>query len=307
MSRLPRVLIVDDDADLLELVADALSAMQLDVTAVNDPVRALGFASFMKFDVVITDFDMPHLNGAQVASVLKQTDLNSRTPLLVMSGNVGQPDIERLEKIGVIEVLHKPVAIETLQAKISSLIRPPVKKILAYHPQIVAACTDGIADVLRFYLDKPLDKAKPWLKNDRRPPGLFSSLINIYGRRVYGTIGLGLDSGMMAELVKKLYMGEIPGELRDHDGMVGEILNQVAGKVKSSLTEMGLYVHIGLPEMINANVSELQPRVSGRILVMPIKMDGGVACLELCLGSGINNERLAENMTTEVFLSQDIE
>jgi CheY-like chemotaxis protein/chemotaxis protein CheY-P-specific phosphatase CheC len=304
MSRLPRILVVDDDSDLLEVVGDAISTLQTDVTLVNDPVRALGFASFMKFDVIISDFAMPTLTGIQFASLMKQSNINSNVPLFVMSGQVGAPDVERLEKLGVIEVLQKPVPLDVLVKKIEALIRPPTRKILAYHPRIVSACTESLTEVLNFYLGEPAEKRKPSLKTDKKPPGLYSAMINLYGRRVYGSIGLGFDEGLMTALVKNLYGGEIPGQLRDHEGMVGEILNQVSGKIKSSLANLGLFVHIGLPEIIAADVQDMQPRVSGRILANPLSIAGGVASLEMCLGSGLNNERLAEDMNVEIFLSE---
>ncbi len=66
----PRVLVVDDDPGVLQSI-ELLLSDDCEVTVCDSPTRALELAAATPFDVIITDYRMPHMNGAEFAAALK--------------------------------------------------------------------------------------------------------------------------------------------------------------------------------------------------------------------------------------------
>jgi len=65
--------VVDDDPDITDGLADALRCRDHEVTAVNDPREALRLAAAGGFDLVITDYNMPRMNGVALAQAIAQS------------------------------------------------------------------------------------------------------------------------------------------------------------------------------------------------------------------------------------------
>jgi CheY-like chemotaxis protein len=122
MSQTPwrRVLLVDDDPMVREVLAEALEFEGYHVTAAVDGHEALGLFAQGRYDVVVTDLSMPELSGWAVIERLREAD--REVPVIVISGVATGEDIERAEQIRV-ALLHKPTSIHHLRAAIESLPR----------------------------------------------------------------------------------------------------------------------------------------------------------------------------------------
>lgn len=95
----PRVLVVDDDPGVLQSL-ELLLGDDCEVTVCDSPVAALEVAVSKPFDVVITDYRMPHMTGAEFAQALKlrltrppYTLLLTGTPNDVKSDMPGAADL----------------------------------------------------------------------------------------------------------------------------------------------------------------------------------------------------------------------
>jgi two-component system, cell cycle sensor histidine kinase and response regulator CckA len=69
-STAARVLVVEDERIVCELIADSLTAAGYEVTATSDPRRALELGRDERFDVLVTDLTMPHMSGPELAGAL---------------------------------------------------------------------------------------------------------------------------------------------------------------------------------------------------------------------------------------------
>jgi len=67
----PRVLVVDDDPTVLRSLQRLLQD-ECDVRCVESPTEALALATSESFDVILTDFRMPHMTGAEFAHAVKE-------------------------------------------------------------------------------------------------------------------------------------------------------------------------------------------------------------------------------------------
>ena len=111
-----KVLIVDDEKDFLDIIAERLLARGMDVSTATSAEDALNMVEEESFDVVILDFMMPALDGFKALKLMKakRPDMH----IIVLTGNV--PDEKRMEAkaLGALDVIEKPPDLKDLIQKI---------------------------------------------------------------------------------------------------------------------------------------------------------------------------------------------
>jgi PAS domain S-box-containing protein len=117
-----RVLYVDDEPDLVKVGRRRLEWMGYSVVAETDPKRAL--KTFRRtpddFDVVVTDFAMPGINGLSLADRLRE--LRPGLPIVVLTGYLDALSPEHFKAAGVSVVLNKPVTMSELARTVHELL-----------------------------------------------------------------------------------------------------------------------------------------------------------------------------------------
>ncbi|MDD2752388.1 MAG: response regulator [Candidatus Omnitrophica bacterium] len=116
-----RILIVDDDRELAEEMAEILRDESFFVESTSDSLHASKLISERSYDLYLLDYKMADLNGVDLLKKIKIKEPESR--VFIISG---RPSIEKLleeEKVSelVSAVIKKPFDIETLLQKIKSL------------------------------------------------------------------------------------------------------------------------------------------------------------------------------------------
>jgi CheY-like chemotaxis protein len=112
-----RVLVVDDQPPILDLISEVLLLLGHEVvTAADGAEGAEVFEHDPTFDLVITDLLMPRLSGWELAQRLRAA--NPAVAIIVMAGSLDPTDLERARAVGV-ELLQKPVRLRDLQAAIA--------------------------------------------------------------------------------------------------------------------------------------------------------------------------------------------
>src|SRR5271168_331195 len=85
---------VDDSEKSRLLLANILREIGFDVIAVGDPIDALDLLKIATFDVVLLDYQMPKMNGAQLAKTIK--GIFPGAPIVMISGHTNLPQEELL-------------------------------------------------------------------------------------------------------------------------------------------------------------------------------------------------------------------
>ena len=120
MKRSWKVLVADDDQTVLDIVTTLFEGMGCIVKMASHGAEALQAITTEPFDLLVTDFEMPELNGYQLATAVK-ADF-PQTKVLIMTGR-HQSEVTAEVKSGLADGwLFKPVRIEALSdclAKIS--------------------------------------------------------------------------------------------------------------------------------------------------------------------------------------------
>jgi CheY-like chemotaxis protein len=117
----PRVLVVDDE-DLVRLVISRrLRLAGFDVAEARDGLEALAFLPGVGADIVLTDLNMPRLNGEQLIRELRRSASTAALPVLLMTG--GPIDEARLREAGCSGFVYKPLP-DSLPDILKALLAP---------------------------------------------------------------------------------------------------------------------------------------------------------------------------------------
>jgi CheY-like chemotaxis protein len=127
---MPHVLIVDDDQDLSDLLAEILTAQGYAVRVAQDGQAALRLLHEERPDAIILDVEMPHLSGPEMIYRLIVHDAGwEKIPVLLVSGIVGLDKLAAL--VGTPYFLSKPYDLDDvshlLQQSLTEKISPDPK------------------------------------------------------------------------------------------------------------------------------------------------------------------------------------
>jgi len=113
----PRVLVVDDEVDLVDLLAFELGRRGYDVMAANNGLAALNLARRCLPDLVILDLMMEGLDGFAVCDLLQRQPSTADIPILILTA-LGGPEVRnRACLAGAADVIQKPFSPADLAAR----------------------------------------------------------------------------------------------------------------------------------------------------------------------------------------------
>jgi DNA-binding response OmpR family regulator len=128
-----KLLYVDDEPELRDLVGNQLSLEGYDVTTASDGAKALEILRTSSFDVVLLDVRMPHMNGIEVLHELQHLNLHPRT--IMLTGDTDISVLARCARYGVNDYLTKPYnfhelvnSIDRVMARLVSCGTTPVNR-----------------------------------------------------------------------------------------------------------------------------------------------------------------------------------
>ncbi len=118
-----RILVVDDDAPILEMFKDLLGRDdRYDVRVCSTGYDAGMLTEAFRPHLLILDYMLPDINGNIVCQRIRERDESKDTKILIISGVVNQPEIDGLLKAGADGFMRKPFDVQALLKKIGELI-----------------------------------------------------------------------------------------------------------------------------------------------------------------------------------------
>jgi two-component system response regulator PilR (NtrC family) len=121
----PKVLVIDDEPDLLELLELTLSRMGLDTTRAQSVEEAIRLLDGQAFDLCLTDMRLPDGEGLRVVKHI--TDKGLDVPVAVITAFGSAENAVAALKAGAFDYLAKPVALEQLRALVKQALKVPEK------------------------------------------------------------------------------------------------------------------------------------------------------------------------------------
>lgn len=141
-SPIPRVLVVDDDPLIVELLASACRP-DFDVLKARDGLEALDLAYVFKPDLFIIDWMLPRVSGAQLVRVFQNTLEFLHAPIYMISARTGQRDIDYLNHLRVAGIFTKPVDPEEIVSALREATTRPEFRVHRHRPEIPATLSAG--------------------------------------------------------------------------------------------------------------------------------------------------------------------
>jgi two-component system, OmpR family, phosphate regulon response regulator PhoB len=118
-----KILVVDDEADVTDLLVYTFKAKGFVVEAVNDPSRSVGIARTFLPDLVILDVMMPDLSGIQICRMLRADAKLKKIPVIFLTAKAEESDrIQGLE-IGADDYICKPFSTKELVLRVQTILR----------------------------------------------------------------------------------------------------------------------------------------------------------------------------------------
>jgi len=115
-----RILIADDEQDILDAVAYALTAEGYDVDSVTDGEAALRAAQTEPYDLVVLDILMPKLSGTEVCRRLRA---DSIVPILMLTAKDAELDLVLGLEVGADDYVTKPFSVAELVGRVHAILR----------------------------------------------------------------------------------------------------------------------------------------------------------------------------------------
>jgi CheY-like chemotaxis protein len=125
-----RILVVDDDHDVLKLVERVFSQAGHMVITADDPFKAMATLDRNDFDLLISDANMPHFSGFELIQTLRRNSRYENMSIAMLTGLRERKDIDKALKAGVDDYIVKPIDPMILLQKIAALFekRPPEQR-----------------------------------------------------------------------------------------------------------------------------------------------------------------------------------
>ena len=120
-----KVLIIDDEQEFTEALAERMTNRGMDVSTSSSAIEGLQSVEEKSFDVVVLDLQMPEMDGIETLKILKKKNPELQVILLTGHATV-EKGIEAM-KLGAMDLLEKPADLTTLTEKIK---KAQAKKII---------------------------------------------------------------------------------------------------------------------------------------------------------------------------------
>jgi two-component system OmpR family response regulator len=121
MSEQPKVLVIDDEPGVRELISEALSISEITAVQAADGLEALSHLRRQRFDLLILDINMPKLDGLALLEKLRTEGMS--VPVLMLSARADKTDINHGLRTGADDYLTKPFSIEELVLRVKAIMR----------------------------------------------------------------------------------------------------------------------------------------------------------------------------------------
>ncbi len=172
------VLSVDDDGELRELLHELICQMGHASVTATDGVDALEKMEEKQFDIVITDINMPRLNG--VGLIKRLTSDFSDTDVIAITGYQTEYNYTDIIALGASDFISKPINIDEFEAKIKRIVR---ERNMRFELRRLSTCDALTGLYNRRHLDDNLQNEA--IRASRQHYDLYLLLIDIDNFKVY--------------------------------------------------------------------------------------------------------------------------
>jgi CheY-like chemotaxis protein len=116
-----RILVVDDDPPVAEVIAEAIRSQGDEALVCLDAAEALQMLETTRVDGVFLDLVMPGMGGLEALARIRSR--HPETPVIILSGHADEQRAEQALALGAVEVVQKPAALKVFTEVVARLKR----------------------------------------------------------------------------------------------------------------------------------------------------------------------------------------
>jgi two-component system, OmpR family, response regulator len=141
-----KILVVDDEPGVRDMLCDALSIAGYETVSANDGYLAYRMLKDTKVDLIITDVNMPNMDGYEFLERIRSQ--GNDTPAIVLTARGDRTDVSRGLKLGADDYVTKPFGLEELTLRVAAILRRTQAGLAS------GAGADAVLEVGRVRLDE---------------------------------------------------------------------------------------------------------------------------------------------------------
>ena len=277
------ILLVDDEKELLDVYLETLHEIKnTKMQIAGDGLEAYRKSRNQRFDLIITDFRMPRLDGVQLIRALRENGLNAQTPILLISGF---PDevISELKKEKLqdkVVILSKPVdpdfVLNFARNTLSMGTDNPPKE-MTIDVQFINPFIASVIQVIRDMTGiQDIVGAKPYLLDKEKTPKVdISATIAVMSEHFNGNLALGFPLNTFLK-ISEIVLGEGSDKISDQNrDLVGELSNIIYGQTKKAWGSMGLSFYKAIPSVIDGSNHAINSQQEMPTILVPFSSSLG--------------------------------
>lgn len=259
MTEVLKILLVDDEIDIIDYLSAVLSEEGYLCTVASGPREGIAKANSETFSAIISDMLMPKMTGLEMVPHIRSSSHNASTPILILSGALTDNHLMGLEKLGIIDVMSKPPDIETLLKVIKKAVQKRAKKAeKKYAPGIIKVFHDAFSKTIKGHLADRVSVSAAEVSSAAILGVEHCGLVNFYGRRVSGVVTMSFGAGFTSEFANVMLGTPLDLEgLQIFESAAAEMAAQVTQSALITLqSEFGLHVQAMHATFLHSRTAE---------------------------------------------------
>ncbi len=266
MGDIKKILIVDDEPDLIDILAEELGQLgKTSILTASDGQDGYRKARNQEFDLVCTDYKMPKLSGAALISALRENRFNKHVPIIVISGfpEEAKAECKKLNVEDNLVFISKPIDFTQLHSiALKMLTQGPIKPapVTSAGPAVQAkldveflnpfltAVVETISTVGQVTDVKP-EKTSVLKAGDARTADI-SGTISVVAPLFNGTIYVSFPTKTYLAIVSKMLGETFTALTPDIEDAAAELTNIIYGRARTILNQKNYQMQRGMPSII---------------------------------------------------------
>jgi len=120
-----RILVVDDEPHITHVVSLKLSNAGYEVQQAHDGEEAFEIACKGSFDLVISDVQMPYMDGIQLCIAMQEKSATRELPVILLTARGYAVESTDIERTNIVDVMTKPFSPRNILERVQQIIGPP--------------------------------------------------------------------------------------------------------------------------------------------------------------------------------------
>lgn len=264
-----KILVIDDNQGIIDEYERILTNASHKVVKALDGQAGLQKVEKERFDLIITDIQMPKVSGTQLIDFLQSESGIVPVPIIIASGFIDVSVRTQYANRGKIDFLSKPISPKALTEKVNELLTMEKTTRSKIDVRFINPIVVATLEVMKQMTGFEVTVGKPFVKTPGEPSGDISGVVGVVSTGFKGSISLSFPEKGFLAVVSKMLDTPFTKIDEENKDAVTELLNIIFGKAKRALNETGMDIQSAIPSIIRSSGHSLDSQSRFGTIVIP--------------------------------------